>query len=412
MALVDTVVINTIFILFPLFGYFLLSIYTKDIGFKLDNLVFDLAVFTSLYLMFSFGHDDLLIKLTMLTIPLLIVYLKQKVEAVLIISVIVSIYYYVMGINCGLILFEFGAYYIIFKIIKKEQLNNCSLVLLLTLIKGIVIIYLFSSTQLLSFNVAFSNSIILLINYYLSVYVVFVLLNKCEEIESLHLMARELEEQKQFRESLFKITHEIKNPIAVCRGYLEMLNIEKQEQVAKYIPIIKQEIDRSITLMADFLELTKLKVAIEPMNITLLLDDITEIAKALIKKGKVQLRTNYFTYPVYITGDYNRLKQVLLNLCKNANESIKGNVGIIEIKALKVRRKLIIKIIDNGEGMDRSTLRKLGQPYFTLKEGGTGLGVRFSKEILEMHKGTLTYKSKKGKGTMAIITLPLLSNDN
>lgn len=408
MIIIDAIIINTVLILFPIFSYFLFSIYSKDAGHKVDDLVFDLAIYSSIYLILSHYEDIVLIKMVMLTIPLLIVYLKEKWEAILIISIVISIYYFSEGVNCLLIIFEFISYYILFKLAKKRSLNDYHILGIFTLIKIVTLSYILFQLESIINSYIIINYIISVIIYYFSIIFVYHLLDKCEKIEDYHIVAKELEEQKQFRESLFKITHEIKNPIAVCKGYLEMLNTDNQDYVEKYIPIIKQEIERSITLMNDFLELTKLKVECTEMNVTLLLEDVNEMVKGLVKERKIKWESDYFDYPVYINGDYKRLKQVLLNLIKNSIEAIKRKDGEIKLITKKQRHKLIISIIDNGIGMDRNTLKKIGKPYYTTKKGGTGLGVRLSKEIIEAHFGILQYKSKKSKGTTVVITLPFM----
>ena len=77
---------------------------------------------------------------------------------------------------------------------------------------------------------------------------------------------KELEKEKVLRTSLFKLTHEIKNPLAVCKGYLDMLDLNNQEKVDKYIPIVKGEIERTLTLMDDYLDYTKVKINKEEVD--------------------------------------------------------------------------------------------------------------------------------------------------
>ena len=79
-------------------------------------------------------------------------------------------------------------------------------------------------------------------------------------ITNLHEMVSKLEKDNKLRDSLFKLSHEIKNPIAVCKGYLDMLNLENKDKSEKYIGIIKSEIDRSLNVMNDFMEYSKIKV--------------------------------------------------------------------------------------------------------------------------------------------------------
>ena len=94
-----------------------------------------------------------------------------------------------------------------------------------------------------------------------------------------------LQKEKQIRLSLFKVTHEIKNPIAVCKGYLDMLNVNNKEQVSKYIPIIKSEIERLLTLLEDFMLVNKNNVDLDIMDINLLLEEVTDKLKPLLDEN-------------------------------------------------------------------------------------------------------------------------------
>ena len=224
-------------------------------------------------------------------------------------------------------------------------------------------------------------------------------------------MIKELEKEKQLRDSLFKITHEIKNPIAVCKGYLDMLDIDNKKHIKTYIPIIKQEIQRTLMIMNDFLNLTKLKVERTKLDISVLLEDVCDMAKTLVRARNMTFICSILDDEIYLLGDYDRLKQVFINLIKNAIESIKeGTAGVIKIKSRRETKKNIIKIYisDNGIGMDEELLVRIGEPFYSTKKEGTGLGVRFSKEIIKAHDGEIIYKSKKGKGTTVIIILPLI----
>ena len=108
----------------------------------------------------------------------------------------------------------------------------------------------------------------------------------------------------------------------------------------------------------------------------------------------------------YIYGDYNRLKQVFINILKNSKESIEKN-GVVTLWTEILKNKIIINIKDNGKGISKNDIQYIGKPFYTTKKDGTGLGVCFSKEILEKHKGSIEYISKENSGTLVKIILPL-----
>ena len=176
----------------------------------------------------------------------------------------------------------------------------------------------------------------------------------------------------------------------------------------KYISIIKEEINRTIILLKDFSNFSKLKIKKKNVLINKFLNDICDEAKFLYKNNIV---VESFIDPnaINIKIDENRIKQVLINAIKNAKEAIEKD-GIIKISSKVKKRFYEITIIDNGSGMDSETLRQIGTPFYTTKKEGTGLGVCLSKEIIEAHGGIIKYKSKKNQGTTLIIKIPLVNN--
>ena len=197
-----------------------------------------------------------------------------------------------------------------------------------------------------------------------------------ERVIDVYGTIRVVEYEKEFRDSLFQVTHEIKNPIAVCKGYLDMMDVNNSRQVNKYIPIIKQEIDRTLTLMNDYLNLTKLTVNKSVIDISLLLDDVCNAVEALLIGKDIHFMFDIVDDEIFINGDYDRLKQVFINLVKNSVESIDSSkIGVIKLKMV-VNKKVVITLTDNGKGMDEKTLNELRKRIAGLEsasDGGFGL---------------------------------------
>ena len=227
-----------------------------------------------------------------------------------------------------------------------------------------------------------------------------------DNISSLYLVHNKIKEENKLKDSLFKLTHEIKNPIAVCKGYLDMINLDDINKSKRYINIIKSEIDRSLNVMADFMEYSKIKINKDVMDIVMLMDDIYESFEVLINGKNIKFIYNNSYDEIYLMGDYDRLKQVFVNVIKNSIESINKN-GIINIDIDKCDKNVIISISDNGIGMNEEELSNIKEMFFTTKKNGTGLGVALSNEIILAHNGELSYDSKKYEGTKCTIKLPI-----
>ncbi len=229
-------------------------------------------------------------------------------------------------------------------------------------------------------------------------------MNNIDTLSRNHL--KELyQKERELRTSMSKLTHEIKNPLAVCNGYLEMMSGKDNSSKEKYLTIVKEEIKRTLNVINDFSFFNKeKKLDLEEIDLSLLLEEIVRTTKPLLKmkNGNIMMIGKE---ELYLIGDYNRLKQCFMNLIKNAVESKENNI-LITIIVKSKKNHYQIKIKDNGMGMTTEEQSQIFQEYYTTKQEGTGLGVPYAKEIIELHNGTIEYVSKKNIGTTVTITIP------
>ena len=213
-----------------------------------------------------------------------------------------------------------------------------------------------------------------------------------------------LKKNKPMKEdnTLYNMAHEVKNPLSVVKGYLEMFDINDKEKSEKYLRIIKSEIDRSIGILDDTLSIKKVTVNKEMMDLSLLITDIKETISYVYNDVKIIIPS--MDEELIMLGDYDKLKQVIINMIKN---SVEAGANKIEVNVVVKNKKVILKIIDNGSGITDTDLKKVGELFFTTKVNGNGIGVNLSKKIVKLHDGKLSYESVLNKGTTAIIELPL-----
>ena len=404
------IILCFIIILLPISLYLLTIAYNNNYKKILDKYILSIILIIEVILFIIF--KDYLNSIILINIPLLISYLKRYELTSIIISILIGLYYLILfKYNIYFIFFEYVLYYVIYLIFNKKVLSNNLLIYIFIFIKSIIL-----SIEIFYFN--FNNNIFIvnlldifikMFIFYLCSYLVFVFLLKGEEIMNLNTAIKELEKEKVLRTSLFKMTHEIKNPIAVCKGYLDMLDINDKKKVNKYIPIIKGEIDRTLSLMDDYLEYTKVKVNKDLGDIYMLLDEVINSLNLFFKENNIILENNIPDSELYLNIDYNRIKQVIVNILKNSSEAIdnkKGNM-IIKIDTKKRKNNFDIIIEDNGIGMDLDTLNNVTNLFFTTKKNGTGLGTSLSKEIMELHGGKIKYYSNLGVGTKVVLSFPI-----
>ena len=404
------VVFNVSILFLPLAIYLLNLSYNTNYKLKHDKLFlsFILIIQVILFIVFKEYSNSLIL----INIPLLISYLKRKELTSIILSILIGLYYiFYFQYNVFFIFFEYVLYFVIYFIINRKTLRVNLLIYIFIFIKSIALsveIFYFNNPAN-AFLVNFFDVFIKMLVFYVSSYLVFVFLLRGEEIMNLNTAIRELEKEKVLRTSLFKMTHEIKNPIAVCKGYLDMLDLNDKRKVEKYIPIIKGEIERTLTLMDDYLEYTKVKITKEIVDIYMLLEEVISSLNLFFKENNILLKMNLPDDELYLNVDYNRIKQVLVNILKNSHEAFdpKKEKMIIKIETKVLKKYFQIIVTDNGIGMDQETLHNIMDLFFTTKRNGTGLGTSLSKEIIELHGGNIKYLSELNVGTKVIISLPL-----
>ena len=404
---------DLIFILFPILIYIVFLAANNSISTKMKGLLFDILLLSSIYIVYQYNNDYVIINFLSLNSVVLIAYLKNRVISANLMAILLLIFYYN---SFDLTIFMAVPYLFLFFFYNLKRINK---------INEFIFIDLFLFTQyiclilwLLWFNnnlylsVTLFNTIFIMIFNYIIIHIIYLLYNLGENIIRYNVNYNALKHDCQIKMSLFKITHEIKNPIAVIKAYLDMMNIKDKKQVEKYIPIIQNEINRLLNLLQDFLLVNKANVTFDLMDINMLIEDVVNQQLPLFKDRKIKFENDLIDDEIYINGDYNRLSQVIINIIKNSIEAIDNSKnGIIKIKDSIKDNSLNIIIEDNGSGISKKNLLKIKEPFYTTKNRGTGLGVSLSDEIIKAHSGTLTYESIEGVGTKVIIKLPLYGKE-
>ncbi len=403
----ENFVICIIFVMFPIMLYMVLCAYMGLKKIRFSRLLFVMSLFSSMYLGIKYGlvlggANMILV----LNIPIILLYVKGEWEMGGIFSIVVVIIAYLLELNYGLLICKYSLYFI-FYFIYERKWKNCNFILVTLVIQGFFLAFeatLFGENMgVTDYAELFLSMIIMYIVSFTSMYLV----SLGDRVSNLYNLEVELERDKNIKNSLFKLTHEIKNPLAVCKGYIDMMDTSNIDKTNRYIDIIRSELDRSLNIMSDFLEFSKIRINREEIDICSLLDDVYDNFKLLLGSKNIKLDYVYSEEEIYMMGDYNRLKQVMLNLLKNSKEAILER-GIIYIRGYRKRNGFCIEIRDTGKGMDRDTLSKIKDMFYTTKSKGSGIGVSLSNEIIKAHNGTLDYESEIGKGTIVRVWIPIL----
>lgn len=204
------------------------------------------------------------------------------------------------------------------------------------------------------------------------------------------------------------IAHEIRNPMTALKGFIQLLKGNIEGEYSLYFNVITSELKRIESIITEFLILAKPQAIVyEEKNVVQIVKDTMDLLHAQANLGNVQMHLNVMDEIPLIYCEQNQLKQVFINILKNAIEVMprKGNVYV------SIQRKgeehIVISLRDEGCGMAEDKLKRLGEPFYTTKERGTGLGLMVSYKIIEEHQGTIEVESEEGVGTVFHLTLPL-----
>lgn len=398
-------VINGIVVVFPILVYTFFIVYEENMKLEKSNIMLKISLFISMYLALYFKkYVGLNYQISCLILPIILSYLYNEGKVALILSTILCLH------SCFSLTYNIYTSIIFFLLLylayKKYSKSNMSSKFLINSSIVLMLIY-FVANLIISYNdIVMLDEIISLIMYSLIIYAINYGINESKNIISLHMNLKEFEKEKNIKLNLFKITHEIKNPLTVVNGYLNMFDVTDIEKSKRYISILKNEVNRTLNLLSDFMEFTKIKVVKKECNFNDLISDVKEVLIPFFVKKNVSysfcVQNN-----IIVNMDYNRIKQVIINVIKNAVEACRESNGMVTTTAFTEEDYLIIVVKDNGIGMDKFVLDNILVPFYTTKDNGTGLGVSLSKEILESHGGTINYDSVKEKYTTCKITIPL-----
>lgn len=238
---------------------------------------------------------------------------------------------------------------------------------------------------------------------------------------AVHIVARDITDMKKTEEYISQseklsvvgelaagIAHEIRNPLTSLKGFTQLLEYKDGTQ-NPYIPIMLEEIERINTIVSELLLLAKPNAGdFREVKMTDLLQNVVILmnAQANLQNTEIKFHNLVDEEQDYIDGLENKLKQIFINLLKNAMEAMKTG-GEINLNMMIEDNLLRIQFCDQGCGISEEDLAKIGQPFFTTKEKGTGLGLMVCKSIIDSHHGHMDIESEVGVGTTITLTFPL-----
>jgi len=226
-------------------------------------------------------------------------------------------------------------------------------------------------------------------------------LAKTEEAEEAH---REKERFREISAFTSAVAHEIKNPLNSLSLLFELLQRNVPTEVKDEVALGQAELRKVARIIDWFSDSLK---PLRPNKETTTLREIVMAAHdALLREApKPEVEWRYSeARPVFLNADKNLMVQCFLNLLRNAYEAM--DRGTVSVEAETRRKKIIVRVLDTGRGIEPDRLRRVFDPFFTSKDKGMGIGLYLARKIIEAHGGKIGVESPPGRGATFTIHLP------
>lgn len=410
--LLETLLLNILFLLFPIVVFL---IFFEDTLRSYHKLLFILLSSTTMFLCMTYPIQlEVGFIFDLRFIPFILIALFGGYKMAFPLYLILNIYRLVIGGN-GIIqslLFSTVIFLIVplfhkwfIKLKPKKRIIYATFFSFFT-----IVLYLSS----LSLQIEVNGEFWILTSHALATHIV-VMLIMMIFIEQIirNIKARKLlvhtEKLNLMSELSASVAHEIRNPLTVTNGFLQLLKESKTitPSERKYLEYGLQELERAEEIVSDFLAFAK------PQSENMVYSNFrneTEYGKNVIfPYAKMHQVDVQFTFQNTLCKKYdkNQVQQCFINLYKNGVEAMKEKGGTLYIDVFEQKNKIMIKIQDTGVGMTKDEMAQIGKPYYSTKTEGTGLGMLMVYSTIHKMKGKIEVESEKGNGTIFLISIPV-----
>ncbi|MCS7461778.1 ATP-binding protein [Paenibacillus doosanensis] len=241
-----------------------------------------------------------------------------------------------------------------------------------------------------------------------SAYISIYFIEKMKENAQMRAEIRQREKMDMLGELAASVAHEIRNPMTVVRGFMQLMNGHSfaLKRFNEYAPMIIEELDRAESILSDYLSFAKpQETAWERIDLSGQLSHAVHTVTPYAHMNQVEIQT-YWQTSLSIIYDRKKFGQLIVNLLKNGIEAMPDG-GMLDVELYREEGHAVIRILDKGIGMTEEELGRLGSLFYSTKTKGTGIGIMICYKIIEAAGGTIRFDSKKLEGTTVTIRLPL-----
>lgn len=205
------------------------------------------------------------------------------------------------------------------------------------------------------------------------------------------------------------VAHEIRNPLQVISGFIQLLKSadSSKEKRQEYYNYIFEEVQSAEKIISEYLIFAKPTFEkVEVFNVVDEIDNTINIIGSYAAQSSVVITRDFCSPSCLIEVERQKLKQCIINIARNCIEAMEQG-GTLHFRVLPLDNYISIQISDTGKGMTKEEVARLGEPYFSTKATGTGLGMMVVFSIIKNMNGTLTVQSQVGKGSIFSIKIPM-----
>ncbi|MCP3764052.1 sensor histidine kinase [Domibacillus sp. A3M-37] len=265
-----------------------------------------------------------------------------------------------------------------------------------------------ASANQIGHNLLIIGSLVVIIAIVISVFIIIRFTNNFRKLAK---EMRKLEKLKTVSEIAASISHEVRNPLTVIKGFLQLLkerNLTEEDKMM-YLAISLDELERAEHIITDYLTFAKPSLEnVKVLDLAKELDYVLTVVSPYANMNNVHIEVSW-EENLYISGEAAKLHQCLINVIKNGIEAMPEG-GQLSVSLKKTGSKAWLSVTDSGTGMSEEQLERLGTPFYTTKDKGTGLGTMVVYSIVKAMGGEIKVKSEENKGTSFTIALPIAQN--
>ncbi|MFC4102366.1 two-component system sensor histidine kinase NtrB [Paenibacillus xanthanilyticus] len=223
-----------------------------------------------------------------------------------------------------------------------------------------------------------------------------------QDVTELSLLQGEAERMERLSlvgQMAASITHEIRNPMAVIRGFIQLMRERSPDNQREYFRIVMDELDRANGIINDFLSMAQTRLSERsPASLHHLIAELLPLLMADANMRGLTIELELADEMPLLLLNAKEIKQLILNLCRNGLEAMEERKGTLRIRTRTTPAHVELQVADGGHGIPRERLERLFEPFFTTKTQGTGLGLAMCLGIAERHGGTIRVESEYGAG--------------